>query len=110
LTPKIFGLRLCIHRFHRSDNDRHFHDHPWNYISWILRGGYWENQSEGRFWRKPGEVLSRGKLHQHFVELSRDASGKVVESWSLILFWGKRRIWGFWTETGFVTFDTYDCR
>ena len=36
--------KVCgrIHEILRSDSDRHCHDHPWPYVSIILRGGYWE--------------------------------------------------------------------
>jgi hypothetical protein len=31
-----------IHHILRSDTDRHLHDHPWYYLTVILKGGYWE--------------------------------------------------------------------
>ena len=34
--------RIYLHHFLRSDHDRALHDHPWNFVSIILRGGYWE--------------------------------------------------------------------
>lgn len=109
LTPNIFGLRLCLHHFLRSDHDRHFHDHPWNFISLILTEGYFENQPDGKFWRHPFSLLFRSKFHKHWVELDT-LEGKYLPVWSLILFWGKRRDWGFWTDKGWVKWDSYDCR
>jgi hypothetical protein len=38
--------RIYIHQFLRSDHDRALHDHPWNFISIILKGGYWEFADE----------------------------------------------------------------
>jgi len=35
-----FGL--CVHELRRSDYDRALHDHPWWFVSLVLRGGYWE--------------------------------------------------------------------
>lgn len=29
-----------LHRFLRSDDERAFHDHPWSFVTLILRGGY----------------------------------------------------------------------
>lgn len=147
LTPKIFGLRLVIHQFHRSDNDRHYHDHPWNFISWILKGSYIEHypieqlradispsdmQQAHRRW----DIIKRPKTWKHWVEL-RDNSwcyecGEYIrrlksweleahkshtiinfefeECWTLVLLYGKRRDWGFWTEQGWVYYKNYDCR
>jgi hypothetical protein len=28
----------------RSDYDREGHDHPWPFVSFVLKGGYWEHQ------------------------------------------------------------------
>lgn len=39
---EIGGWSLKLHRFHRGDEDRDLHDHPWSFWSLILRGGYWE--------------------------------------------------------------------
>lgn len=35
-----------LHLFHRSDEDRALHDHPWTFISFILWRGYWEHYYE----------------------------------------------------------------
>lgn len=37
---KWFGVR--IHHIVRSDGDRELHDHPFSFVSFILKGGYWE--------------------------------------------------------------------
>jgi len=36
-------FRTRIHHILRSDNDRHLHDHPSDFWTLILRGGYWEH-------------------------------------------------------------------
>lgn len=125
LTPKIFGFRLVIHQFHRSDNDRHYHDHPWNFISIILKGNYVEHypsiyqgtdiQHAHRRW----DIIKRPKEWKHWVELvdqmcdcgsANCIYAKPVPCWTLVLLYGKRRDWGFWTEQGWVKYDKYDCR
>lgn len=119
LTPKIFNLRLCIHKFLRSDNDRHYHDHPWNYISLILKGHYVEHFptpffSFGNLYRVdctihygPGDILRKKKEHKHWVELINPLTGITKPCWTLILFYGKRRDWGFWVEDKFVPHEEY---
>lgn len=123
LTPCVFGLRLCIHHFLRSDNDRHYHDHPWSYISLIFKGGYWEHYPghiEGNrhlefdkfTWYSKWAIIQRPKEWKHWVQLAR-LKGLTkeynLECWTLVLFYGARRDWGFWTENGWVKHDSYDC-
>lgn len=133
LTPKIFGFRLVLHQFHRSDNDRHYHDHPWNFISFILKGSYIEHypieqlrtdippsdmQQAHRRW----DIIKRPKTWKHWVELPLkeiksewlrtqiDQFQYFEECWTLVLLYGKRRDWGFHTEKGWIKHDEYNCR
>lgn len=39
-----FSVKL--HWIHRPDPDRDLHDHPWWFISFVLRGGYVERESK----------------------------------------------------------------
>ncbi len=105
LTPRGLPVCLYLHEFRRSDNDRCFHDHPWNFLTLIVRGGYVEHMPTGNFWRRPGRILWRRAEHRHWVEL---APGTV--SWTLVLRFRRRRVWGFWTKGGFVPWNSYDCR
>lgn len=43
-----FGFTVYLHCFVRSDHDVH-HDHPWNWWSFILKGGYREH-TKGDYW------------------------------------------------------------
>ena len=36
-----FPYNVFLHKFLKSDPDE-VHDHPWNYATLILKGGYWE--------------------------------------------------------------------
>ena len=38
---KNFPFNIFLHKFLKSDSED-LHDHPWNFISIILWGGYWE--------------------------------------------------------------------
>ena len=68
-TPiKKLLQRICAIRIHhilRSDLGRDPHDHPWPYVTVILKGGYWEqrfdNSGEIRStkWYGPGSILYR---------------------------------------------------
>jgi hypothetical protein len=82
------NLGIYIHKFHRSDEDRALHDHPWSFLSIILWRGYYEVtqnkkgarllyanapliQIKKRKW--PGMILYRPATWRHRVELLRTA-------------------------------------
>lgn len=113
-----FGI--YIHWIYLPDDDRHPHDHPWNFTSVILKGGYIEQVvTDGGFdhlplrtnrgtirwlqeWRRFSyHKMPMWKAHQ-IKELLR------VPTVSLILVGPRVRSWGFWTETGFVPWREYD--
>lgn len=85
------GLRL--HHIVASDDDRALHDHPFTFLSLILRGGYWEWLADGtRTWHGPGSLLLRSADVLHRIEL-----GGYVErpAWTIVLRGPYRRAWGF---------------
>ena len=118
--------KLYLHVFHRSDEDRELHDHPWPFLSLILWGGYTETRPVGanrailrglggadggfrafwmateqrRYW--PGALLFRPPWWAHRVEL---APGK--KSVSLVLVGPKRRDWGFFSRYGWVPWKLF---
>lgn len=56
VLPRNRALNVYLHLILRSDDDRALHDHPWHWLSWILRGGYIEHTVED---------LSRASLRGH---------------------------------------------
>jgi hypothetical protein len=132
LTPKIFNFRLVIHKFLRSDNDRHYHDHPWNFISFLLKGSYDEHMPFFQYYNSPYvnvdefyiedknkdtvlrhkrfSLIRRPKWWKHWVELGKDdCCNEFISCYTLVLLYGKRREWGFHTEKGWVKHTDYDC-
>jgi hypothetical protein len=126
LTTPWFAIKL--HHFHRSDEDRELHDHPWLFVSLILRGGY--NEVRPSKWMRerlhlcydarryyslfpypkavdrhlerrrygPGALLIRPAWWAHRVELLDLEHG----SWSLVIVFPKVREWGFFTQRGWL--------
>ena len=109
-----FGIAARIHQILRSDEDRHLHDHPWWYISVVLRGGYWEitlprgDAEPNRMrllhgvWRGPGSIAFRRASHFHKIKLpGRDDTGSSigigvdVSCWTLFITGPKSQDWGF---------------
>lgn len=99
-TPwKMFRL----HHILRSDSDRHFHDHPMDFTSFILWGGYIEYTPNNlpRVCR-PGDVVHRKAEDLHFLKL------RGRSAWTFLITGPYRRDWGFQTEDGWISAGEYD--
>lgn len=93
----LIGAR--VHHILRSDDGRDFHDHPWPYLTIILRGGYWEVRPVlvdnvvsycVRTWHGPGSVLLRRAASWHRLELPEGQT-----AWTLFCTGPKVQHWGF---------------
>lgn len=97
----------CVFRLHhilRGDGDRHFHDHPFDFSSLVLRGGYIEHRPNAAPRRlRAGHVLRRQAEDLHRLELN---PGKTA--WTLVVAKPARRGWGFQTEQGWIPADAYN--
>jgi len=99
---------VYLHRISASDEDRHAHDHPWDFASFILRGSYREVWSKAPTWFafntrvvKPGSLIRHDATDSHQIKLL----SPVV--WSLV-FTGKHTgVWGYQTEWGWMGHETY---
>ncbi len=97
--------RIVIHRFCRSDRDG-FHDHPWDFETYILSGGYWEDTPDGIFWRGPGFHGKRKATDFHRVQLDHEKAGE--DTWTLFMMGPKEKEWGFLDKDGkWVKWDIY---
>ncbi len=94
-----FPFNVFLHRFLKSDPDD-VHDHPWPYVTVILKGGYWEwtpefdstgkKINEIRHWCSPGHFRSCRATSYHRIELD-----PAVECWTLFMPGPQKREWGF---------------
>lgn len=78
----IFVHRVAAERWHPK-----CHDHPWSFVTFVLRGGYEERLLNGTTkWRGAGSILFRR------AEFAHNTRG----SWLSVVFAGpKRRKWKF---------------
>lgn len=103
------GLR--VHHIRSSDDGTYFHDHPWSFVSLILRGGYHEETPydgadaavhvrtclSGEFYTRESfeapALLYRRAEQWHRLRLPEQyrASG----TWTLVMTLPKRQSWGF---------------
>lgn len=91
-----------IHHILRSDNDRHLHDHPFDFRSVILWGGYWEETPDGKTtYYGPGSIIRRKGTDLHRLTLA----GKSV--WTFVTTGPYYRKWGFQTEEGWIEESEY---
>lgn len=94
---------LRLHHILRGDDDRDYHDHPMDFTSLVLSGGYIEH-SPDKEPRKflPGDVNRKRAEDLHRLELIGD------DAWTIVLAGPFRRDWGFKTEDGWVVAGDYD--
>ena len=104
VSCRWFGL--YIHWFHASDDDC-LHDHPWPFLTLILKGGYWEHTigdtgNNVRHWHPPLAVRFRPARWLHRVEV--DPACRPV---TMVLRGPRIRRWGFKTVGGWVPWSEY---
>lgn len=125
LFKSRFGC-IYIHRFMRSDADDP-HDHPWNFWTYVISGGYREvfyDKSKPKklktkfksLWsreirvRKPGSIAYRRAtdIHQVVVDRPYDMHEVHLAPFTICLMGPRLREWGFWVDSGkFVDWRTY---
>ena len=120
LIPRNPVLNVYLHQFLSSDDDRALHDHPWWFVSLMLRGQYDEVTDRGVRRRRAGSIAFRRAEHRHRVVLlpmtgrQRNAAGisdraldqlwrstgRLPEQpcWTLIITGRRGRTWGFWCK------------
>lgn len=74
---------------------REMHDHPWNFMTLIMTGGYTEHTLKGSRFHPSGSLLYRPTPWAHRLELKRPV-------WTLVFVGPRKREWGFHTQSGWV--------
>lgn len=119
VIPRNSRFNIYLHKFCRSDDDRALHDHPWDFWSFILKGGYTEHTADGAVRRPRFSLAHRKAEHAHRVELDSDCNctekGRVppglpcqeIPAWTLFFTTAKRRNWGFHCPRGWVHWEKF---
>jgi hypothetical protein len=109
------------------------HDHPWAFITIILKGGYYEwtpvTQSESgkilhnrvgvdgnievQRWHGAGSIMYRPAKWRHRLELNttvetKDSSVQLVPAHTFVITLPVVRDWGFFTKTGWIFWKDYN--
>ena len=96
---KWFPFNVVLHKVVKSD-DPIFHDHPWPYMTIVLKGGYYEHTplfndkgvkfAEFSRWRGPGSIIIRKAKEYHWLELDDNRP-----TTTLFFMGPQQREWGF---------------
>jgi hypothetical protein len=106
-----FPFNVTLHKIVKSDIPV-LHDHPWGFVTIILKGGYWEHtpvfNHEGKMittfqtWRGPGSIIKHKANDFHWLELPYDKPATTL------FFMGpQRRVWGFLKNNKWVQHETF---
>lgn len=122
----IFRTRwftIRVHQIRKSDEGRDFHDHPWNFTSFILWGGYIEHVPGCRCFGLPDNVrilfatspldpcktfTAPATVRHRAEDLHRLELIDGKSAWTFVLTGAYRRLWGFLTSRGWIPFDKYE--
>lgn len=134
LRRRGFDLRrgggILLHRIDGPDPGLDLHDHPWWFVTLILRGGYIDEQSQVR------EAIEFAQSAEQFELVDGEPRGSVPRGvrrrwrrWSvhrmplhvahrivhadpgtvtLVIRGPKVRRWGFYMPSGWIDWDQYD--
>jgi hypothetical protein len=108
-------FNIYIHNILRSDEEAHPHDHPWNFLSFVLKGGYseeWLHFYEDKAYQKGAPLLKSVRRPGTFVYHDAKDFHKLTllkgSAWTLVFTFGKRRpSWGYQTEQGWLEHKAY---
>lgn len=94
-----FSVRL--HHWISSDDQRHYHDHPFWFLVLVLRGSYTDRSPAGDDRMTAGRVRFRPAEHKHTALVDRGGC------WTLLLCGPEIREWGFWVNGRFRKRNKY---
>ncbi|RKR83214.1 hypothetical protein BDD43_3416 [Mucilaginibacter gracilis] len=96
-TCRWFAVK--VHNIILSDFECQ-HDHPWAFVTILLKGGYVEYTQTGSKVYGRGSVLYRPAESLHRLEIHQPV-------WSLVITFKKVRQWGFLTPRGWIKWFDY---
>lgn len=98
---RSFEWSVQFHHLLTDDPDPDPHDHPWDFVSFLLTGGYRDYSPAGVVEYRAPCVVSRVAETPHRLEL---LDGPM---WTLVACGPVRRSWGYHTERGWIGWREY---
>lgn len=114
----LFRLRIVqtpwfsvyLHDVFEADGDRDPHDHPWSFVSIILRGGYVERVYPDPAGRPDHYATKRWRRFSAH-RMGRDTAHRIIHATdglkTLVLTGPRRGGWGFHVDGLFVPWQEY---
>ncbi len=93
---------VMLHNIKRADTDAHCHNHPWSFISIVLKGGYDEKTPKGINPRKLFSVAYNKATNYHKIEKLHGDS-----AWTLVITGPTRKEWGYLVNGEWIDNETY---
>lgn len=108
LIPESWKLPFAvrIHIIKAADRDRHLHDHPFNFRTFILSGHYTEERVDGPIYRRRGTTYKLKATEPHRIT---GLTASPFEDGVITMFITGRRKqpWGFYTDKGKTNYEDY---
>jgi hypothetical protein len=93
---------IWIHGIYAPDEDKHLHNHPWDFKSIVLKGNYIEETENGYIIQHPGKYNSRNG--EDFHKIKQLISESV---YTLFISTPVKRDWGYKVDGAFIKHDEY---
>jgi hypothetical protein len=103
-TP-LFAIYL--HRIFLEDADREPHDHPWNFTSLVLRGGYIEHILRTDTKVSYSRLNPRWSYHRMKTNAAHRIAFVYPNTYTLVFAGRRTRDWYFWTPDGPVLWSEW---
>ena len=92
----FFNFSIRLHHWIRSDDKRHFHDHPMDFISILLKGKYTNVNPDGGGEKRtnlkaPAIWWGKGSI-KHYLDIPKGGC------WTLLICSRPYRKWGFYVN------------
>lgn len=99
-TLLFFGFSIRLHHWIRSDDKRHFHDHPFDFVSIVLKGFYTNvyidnTDYQAIVMKAPVKAFSWWKAKattRHYLDIPKGGA------WTLLFCSRPYRKWGFYVH------------
>jgi hypothetical protein len=85
-----------VHHWSGPDDPRAFHDHPWWFVTFVVKGAYADVSPRGRDLVKAPAVRFRKAEHRHTVQPFPGGA------WTVLITGKPARAWGFWHDQKFI--------
>jgi hypothetical protein len=96
---------VYLHKIILDDVGRPLHDHPWSFVSIILKGAYAEQYKPDDEARTILRAWGRWSVHRMSSKAFHGITAVHSPTWTLVLTGPRRQVWGFLTPEGWQPWD-----